>query len=113
MTILGNYKDSFVGNYKGNSERAAATNQWVSTPKQLIPVLSENKKLSNPQCQVNASIGFDLKMTLHTTTTETQCRQYLSCNRPNFDDTLKVGSWEHLEQIPSVTVTFVQATLAW
>ena len=28
----------------------------------------------------------------------------------DFDETLKVGSWEHLEQIPTVTVTFVQAT---
>ena len=27
------------------------------------------------------------------------------------DDTLKVGSWEHLEQIPTVRVTFVQATV--
>ena len=29
---------------------------------------------------------------------------------PYFDGTLNVGSWEHLEQIPTVTVTFVQAT---
>ena len=28
----------------------------------------------------------------------------------DFDETLQVGSWEHLEQIPTVTVTFVQAT---
>ena len=28
---------------------------------------------------------------------------------PDFDETLKIGSWEHLEQIPTVTVTFVQA----
>ena len=26
------------------------------------------------------------------------------------DETLKVGSWEHLEQIPTVWVTFVHAT---
>ena len=25
-------------------------------------------------------------------------------------ETLSVGSWEHLEQIPTVTVTFVKAT---
>ena len=43
-------------------------------------------------------------------TTQTQCRQYLSCYWPDFDQTLKVGSWEHLEQVPTVTVTFVQAT---
>ena len=29
---------------------------------------------------------------------------------PDFDQTLKVGSWEHLKQIPTVTVTFVQST---
>ena len=43
------------------------------------------------------------------TTTETQCQQYLSCYWPNFYETLKVGSWEHLEQIPTGTGTFVQA----
>ena len=32
---------------------------------------------------------------------QTQCQQYLSC--------LKIGSWDHLEQILNVTVTFVQA----
>ena len=29
---------------------------------------------------------------------------------PNFDETLQVGSWEHLEQIPTLRVTFVHAT---
>ena len=29
---------------------------------------------------------------------------------PDFDETLKLGSWEHLEQIPTVMLTFVQAT---
>ena len=29
---------------------------------------------------------------------------------PDCDETLKIGSWENLEQIPSVMVTFVQAT---
>ena len=37
-------------------------------------------------------------------------QEYLSCYLPNFEKTLKVGSWDYLEQIPSVTVTFVQAT---
>ena len=31
---------------------------------------------------------------------------------PNFDQTLKVGSWDHLEQIPTVMITFVQVTFA-
>ena len=42
--------------------------------------------------------------------TQTQSQQYLSCYWPDFDETLKVGSWEHLEKIPIVMVTFVQAT---
>merc|ERR1711954_179450 len=29
---------------------------------------------------------------------------------PEFDESLKIGSWEHLEQIPTVTLTFIQAT---
>ena len=37
-------------------------------------------------------------------------QEYLSSNWPDFDETLKIGSWEHLEQIPTVMVTFVQAT---
>ena len=42
--------------------------------------------------------------------TQTQCLQYLSCYWPDFDQTLKVGSWDHLSQMPTVTVTFVQVT---
>ena len=37
--------------------------------------------------------------------------KYLSCYWPNFDQTLNMGFWEHLEQIPTVTVKFVLATL--
>ena len=37
-------------------------------------------------------------------------QEYLSCYSPDFDHTLKVGSWDHLEQISTVMVTFVQAT---
>ena len=36
-------------------------------------------------------------------------QEYLSCYWPDFDETLQVGSWEHLEQIPTVTVTYVLA----
>ena len=52
-------------------------------------------------------------MTLHHhlhTLPKTQCRQYLSYHWPHFDQTLKIGYWDHLEQILSVAVTFVQAT---
>ena len=37
-------------------------------------------------------------------------RPYLSSYWPDFDQTLKVGSWDPLEQIPTVMMTFVQAT---
>ena len=40
----------------------------------------------------------------HPTTTETQYQQYLSCYWPDFNETLKVGSCEHLEQIPTVDI---------
>ena len=36
-------------------------------------------------------------------------QEYLSCNCPDFDQISNLGFWEPLEQIPSVTVTFVQA----
>ena len=42
--------------------------------------------------------------------TETQCQQYLSYYSPDVDETLKVGSCEHLEQISTVRVTFVHTT---
>ena len=37
-------------------------------------------------------------------------QEYISCYSPDFEQTLKVGSWDHLEQIPTVMVTFFQAT---
>ena len=40
-------------------------------------------------------------------------QEYLSFNWPDFDETLKIASWEHLEQIPTVMVTFVQATFVY
>ena len=36
-------------------------------------------------------------------------QEYLSWYWNDFDQTLKEGSWNHLWQIPNVTVTFVQA----
>ena len=73
---------------------------------------SHLRQLSKPQPKLNPTVGFDLKMTLQPSpppTTQTQSQQYLSCYWPDFDETLKVGSCEHLEQIPTDTVTFVHA----
>ena len=36
--------------------------------------------------------------------------QYLSCWWPDLDQTLKKGSWEHIQQIKTGTTIFVQAT---
>ena len=36
--------------------------------------------------------------------------QYIRCYLPTFDQILKVGFWDHLEQISNVRMTFVQAT---
>ena len=80
-----------------------------------------NYKLTKPHLTHNSTqpyitlVGWDMKMTLHIhqpTTTQTQCQQYLSCYWPNFDKNLKVGSLEHLEQIPitSVLATYVLRT---
>ena len=37
-------------------------------------------------------------------------QEYLSCYCTDFDETVQVASWEHLEQIPTIKLTFVQAT---
>ena len=39
-------------------------------------------------------------------------QENFSCYWPDFDQTLKVGSWEHLELIPTDQVTLVLATFA-
>ena len=69
-----------------------------------------NHTSTRPQPNITL-VWFDMKMTLppHPPHTNSM-QQYLSCYCPDFDETLKLGSWEHLEQIPAVTVTFLQAT---
>ena len=37
-------------------------------------------------------------------------QEYLSCYSADFDQNLKVGSWDHLDHIQAVVVTFVQTT---
>ena len=44
----------------------------------------------------------------HPPPTQTQCHQYLSCYWSNFDENLKVASWEDLEQFSTIMQTFVQ-----
>ena len=54
------------------------------------------------QLNLNTKIGLP--------TTQTLRQQYLSCYWPDLDQTLNKGSWEHIQQITTVTTTFVQAT---
>ena len=73
--------------------------------------------LSKPQLNHNSNqpqpnltkVGFYVKMSLHTTK-KTPCPQYLICYWHYFDDILKAGSLENLEQISTVIVTFVEVT---
>ena len=37
-------------------------------------------------------------------------QEYLRCYLPDFTQTLKLGSWDHLYQMPTVTVAYAQAT---
>ena len=65
------------------------------------------------QSQLNWELALLSQVTTITTTTTKRTRtptSYLSCYWPNLDQSLKVGTWEHLEQISAVTGTFVQAT---
>ena len=76
-----------------------------------------NFNCQNPNQTLTQPVGLYPKMTLHTShptpppPTETQCQQYLSCYWTDFDEIFKVGSWEHLEQIPTVHATFVLVTI--
>ena len=72
---------------------------------------------SNPKSKVQTSVlglGVDFLFPLSQEQEQQQQEQpptkYLSCYQPDFDQTLNIGFWEHLEQIPTVTVTSVQAT---
>ena len=40
-------------------------------------------------------------------------QQYLSCYWPNLDQILNKGSWEYIQQITTVTTTFVRQHLSW
>ena len=42
--------------------------------------------------------------------TSYQYQQYLSCYSTNFDRALNIGFWDHLEQIQTITVTFILST---
>ena len=81
--------------------------------KAFIPKMSIFSILSKPQPNLNLTSTQRLDFTRkwlynhHPSPThpptQTQSQQYLSCYWPDFDETLKVGSWEHLEQIPTVS----------
>ena len=88
------------------SKFVSSTKESCQEHPELVPQI-RLFKLSKPQPNFNTTVGFYTKITLQsppppplpTTATQTQCQQYLSCYWPNFDETLKVSSWEHLEHI--------------
>ena len=97
----------FYEKFSKNIPKQTTFDSMISLESEEITAMF--KFLSKPQPYLNIRLGLTIKW-LCTTTTETQCQQYLSCYWPDFDETLKVGSWEHLEQFATVTVTFVQST---
>ena len=104
-----------VCKYKSMQECKYSNMHVVMNPNAQVSNHANNMELlSKPQPNLNTRLGLTIKWLCkhHPTppTIETQCQEYLSCHWPNFDETLSVGSWEHLEPIPTVTVTFVQAT---
>ena len=81
----------------------------------LVNICCQNQNINSTQPQVNLNWRWvwyenDFAHHHHHPPQQTQCQQYLSCYWPDFDQTLKIGSWKHLEQIPAITVTFVKAT---
>ena len=66
-----------------------------------------------PRLKLNTKIGLHTHhqpTTHHPPTIQTLRQQYLSCYWPDWDQTLNKGSWELIQQITTVTTTFVQAT---
>ena len=55
-------------------------------------------------------LSLSVSWTLTLVWTNPPPKTFVSCHGSNFDKILKVGSWECIEQIPTFTVTFVQAT---
>ena len=63
-----------------------------------------------PRLKLNTKIGLHTTTYHPPTTTQTLRQQYLSYYWPDLDQTLNKESLEHLQQITTVTTTFVQAT---
>ena len=68
----------------------------------ILPKPQLNHNSTQPYPNITL-VEFDMEMTLHITLK-------LSCHWPDFGGTLKEDSWEHIEQIPTVAVIFIQAT---
>ena len=62
-----------------------------------------------PPTQPKHLVGFYLKLTLHHPATH---QWELNVSNVSSVTDLSLGSWENLDQIPTVTITFVKATFA-
>ena len=79
--------------------------------KHSINMLSKhqlNHNSTQPQPNITL-VGLDTKMTLQTTPPHPH-KLNISCNWTDFDENLKLASWELVEQIPTIKLTFVQLT---
>ena len=62
----------------------------------VIQGICQNPNATSTQPNLT-KVVFDMKITVyHPTTKETQYQEYLSYYWPDFDETLKVASWNHL-----------------
>ena len=79
---------------------------WIRFPQNYRFVLSAN-------CQTSVLSRLEVDFVLPLSQQQEQEQpptKYLSCYWPDFDQTLNIGSWKHLEHILTVMYTFVQAT---
>ena len=100
------------------------TSKWYwplnTHPINKITYYSQSQILSWPRLKLNSKIGLHTTTTTttqhhhlhhhhlhHPPTTQTLRQQYLSCYWPDLDQTLNKGSLEHIQQITTVTTTFV------
>ena len=71
----------------------------------------QNPNSTSTQQQINKSwVWHENDFAYHPTTPPHSNSKYLSCYWPDFDQTLNLSSWDYLELISTVAVTFVQAT---
>ena len=90
------------------------TKDWLATIGYRWVPYAKRNHCENPKPNLNTAVGFNVKINAFTPppTTTIQRNSISAISKlllTRFGGTLNLGSWEHLEQIPTVTVIFVQA----